>query len=181
MKFRSTILLNRDLALPFAPSSLASLPRLRSPFWRIVTLATLLSPLLIAVSVSRWDLSFPFPRCLFQWAFGFPAPSCGLTRSMLALAAGDWSQALNYHLFGPIMALLALVLTLSIVAELVTRRSWAYWYERVWRSRTTWMVVGLYMLYYGVRMWVRYAAPSLPWELGETVMWQQFVAGAIAL
>jgi len=54
--------------------------RLRSPFWRIVILTAMVSPLAIAVWVERGGRSFPFPPCLFQWAFGFPAPSCGLTR-----------------------------------------------------------------------------------------------------
>jgi len=155
--------------------------RLRSPFWRIVILTAMVSPLAIAVWVERGGRSFPFPPCLFQWAFGFPAPSCGLTRAVLALATGDWARSLSYHLFGPAFVLLAVALTLSTTTELITRRSLAHWYERIWQSRVTFAIIGLYVLYYGLRLWVRYAPPTLPWGLGETALWQQFVAGAIAL
>lgn len=156
-------------------------PRLRSPFWRSVTLAAAISPLLIAVGVSRWELDFPFPPCLFQWALGFPAPSCGLTRSVLALAAGDWVKALSYHLFGPVLVLLAGMLTLSTAAELITQRSLAVWYQRLWRSRATVVLFGGYVMYYGLRLWVRHTLPTLPWGLEDTTVWQQFLAGAVAL
>jgi len=129
----------------------------------------MVSPLAIAVWVERWGQSFPFPPCLFQWAFGFPAPSCGLTRSVLALVAGDWSRSLSYHLFGPAFLVLAVALALAITTELMTRRSLAHWYERIWQSRVTFT------------LWVRYGSPTLPWGFGETTLWQQFVAGAIAL
>ena len=157
-------------------------PRLRSPFWRIVTLTTLLSPLMIALGVSRWGLDFPFPPCLFQWFLGVPAPRCGLTRSVLALVAGDWSRSLSYHLFGPVMVVLAVVFTLCTTVELITQRSLAHWYQRLWQSRTTVIFFGVYVVYYGLRLWVRYTTlPSLPWGLDNTLAWQQFVAGAVAL
>ena len=155
--------------------------RLRSPFWRIVTLATFLSPLAIAVGVSHWGLQFPFPPCLFQWAFGLPAPSCGLTRSVVALMAGDWPRALSYHLFGPVFVVLATTLTLATSFELITQRSITDWYERLWRSRATVILFSLYVAYYGVRLWIRYTLPSLPWGLDDTIAWQQLVTGAMAL
>jgi len=83
--------------------------------------------------------------------------------------------------FGPAFVLLAVALTLSTTTELITRRSLAHWYERIWQSRVTFAIIGLYVLYYGLRLWVRYAPPTLPWGLGETALWQQFFAGAIAL
>ncbi|WP_165390106.1 DUF2752 domain-containing protein [Leptolyngbya iicbica] len=159
----------------------AVLPQLRSPFWRIVTLTTFLSPLAIAIAVSQWGLRFPFPPCLFQWAFGFPAPSCGLTRSVVALMAGDWSRSLSYHLFGPVFVVLATALTLATSFELVTRRSLVHWYEGLWRSRSAVLLLSLYVMYYGLRLWIRYTLPSLPWGLDDTIAWQQLVAGAIAL
>ena len=161
--------------------SIATLPRLRSPFWRIVTLATFLSPLAIAVGVSHWGLRFPFPPCLFQWAFGFPAPSCGLTRSVLALMTGDWSRSLSYHLFGPVFVVLATALILATSFELITRRSLARWYERLWQSRPAVILLGLYVGYYGLRLWIQAAMPAVPWGLDETIAWQQLVAGAVAL
>jgi hypothetical protein len=163
------------------PLEVIALPRLRSPFWRIVTLTTFLIPLAIAVGVSYGGLRFPFPPCLFQWAFGFPAPRCGLTRSVLALMAGDWSRSLSYHLFGPVFVVLATALTLATSFELMTRRSLVQYYEGLWGSRTAVILLGLYVTYYGMRLWIRYTLPSLPWGLEDTVVWQQLVAGAVAL
>ena len=37
------------------------------------------------------------PNCTFHRAFGFPCPSCGMTRAGLALAQGDFLQAFTHH------------------------------------------------------------------------------------
>lgn len=37
------------------------------------------------------------PNCTFHAAFGFPCPSCGMTRAGLALAQGDFFQAFAHH------------------------------------------------------------------------------------
>ena len=34
---------------------------------------------------------------------GVICPSCGMTRSFMALARGDWHSAIDYHLFGPLL------------------------------------------------------------------------------
>ena len=76
---------------------------------------------------------------------------------------------------------LAGAIALSTTTELITQRSLAHWYQRLWRSRAPVILFGLYVSYYGLRLWVRYTLPSLPWGLDETIAWQQFVAGAVAL
>jgi Protein of unknown function (DUF2752) len=37
-----------------------------------------------------------------HWA-GFICPSCGMTRSFMAITCGDWHSAIDYHLFGPLL------------------------------------------------------------------------------
>lgn len=39
------------------------------------------------------------PTCTFRAAFGFPCPSCGMTRAGLALAHGEFFQAFAHHPF----------------------------------------------------------------------------------
>ena len=54
-----------------------------------------------------------------HWA-GVICPSCGMTRSFMAIARGDWHSAIDYHLFGPLLftgfglAIVQAILELSI-------------------------------------------------------------------
>jgi hypothetical protein len=34
---------------------------------------------------------------------GVICPSCGMTRSFMAIARGNWHSAIDYHLFGPLL------------------------------------------------------------------------------
>ncbi len=48
---------------------------------------------------------YPLPElCGSRLMFGTECPGCGLTRSFLALAAGDWRQSFEYHRMGWILA-----------------------------------------------------------------------------
>lgn len=46
--------------------------------------------------------------CLFHWLTGLDCPFCGLTRAMLAIAAGHWRAALGFNALSPLaVAMLA--------------------------------------------------------------------------
>ncbi len=161
---------------PPAPS-----PRLQYPWLRVGTIAIALFPTIVVLSVSQGHRSFPFPPCLFQAWFGFPAPSCGLTRSFLALAQGNWALALEYHLFGPLLALLTLWIAGVALGELITQRCHTHLYRWLLRPRFAIPFVGCLLVYYALRLWARYTLPILPWGWSDTALWQHFLAGAQAL
>jgi hypothetical protein len=50
------------------------------------------------------DVALP-PVCSSRLLFGVECPGCGLTRSFVALAAGDLSASWRYHRVGWLMAL----------------------------------------------------------------------------
>jgi Protein of unknown function (DUF2752) len=41
--------------------------------------------------------------CPLRHWLGIICPTCGMTRSFVAIARGDWRQAIEYHLFGPLL------------------------------------------------------------------------------
>lgn len=58
------------------------------------------------VEAGRWTLP---PLCMSQSLFGTKCPGCGLTRSFVALAAGNWRESVAFHrlgwlLFGALLA-----------------------------------------------------------------------------
>jgi hypothetical protein len=53
---------------------------------------------------------YPLPHaCATRTWFGMDCPACGLTRSMIHLARGDWSAATRTHRLGPLFAAAILV------------------------------------------------------------------------
>jgi hypothetical protein len=157
------------------------LSRLRYPLWRYVAIAAGSAPLAVAVSVTRLGLPLPLPPCQFQAHFGFPSPSCGLTRAFLAMARGHWGMAVQYHLFSPLI-LAGLVAVVGLAAwELRQRRSYAHLYDWFLKWHHLDLLAIAYGGYYGLRLWVRYTLVELPWGLDHTALWQGFAAGARAL
>lgn len=157
------------------------LPRLRHPLWRYLAIAAGSAPLAVAVSVTRLGLPLPLPPCQFQAHFGFPSPSCGLTRAFLAMAQGHWGMALQYHLFSPLI-LLAFVAGVGLsVWELRQRRSYAHLYNWLLQWHHLGLLAIAYGGYYGLRLWVRYSLVELPWGLDHTALWQGLTTGARSL
>jgi hypothetical protein len=50
-------------------------------------------------------------------ATGFPCPSCGLTRSGLAMGHGDWSAAFAWNPLGPLLVAEAFLVLLFLLAR----------------------------------------------------------------
>lgn len=154
---------------------------LQYPAFRYVAIVAFTLPIVIAFSTSILGFSVPLPPCLFQAAFGFPSPSCGLTRSFLALAQGDWQLALSFHLFGPFLVVAFVAIAATALFELVTQQSHAKLYKQVLHLPKMLVFISLFLGYYGVRLWARYTLPDLPLNLEQMQIWQVFLEGTLAL
>ncbi|MBW4487781.1 MAG: DUF2752 domain-containing protein [Trichocoleus desertorum ATA4-8-CV12] len=64
----------------------------------------------------------PFLGCPIRHLTGIPCPTCGMTRSFMAIAQGDWNQALVHHLFGPVLFVSLAIAAVHLLAELVVGR-----------------------------------------------------------
>lgn len=155
--------------------------------WGVLALS--LTPI-IGVLLRRFGFR-PLPvSCLFQWLLGVPSPGCGMTRSLIALTKGDWQQAFMYHLFGPVLFLVCVFAVVQTLIELVAGRSLSNIngrplsddYRRI-LGKPHWLgtVLVLFLLYYAIRLYARYASMELPFGLTHLSVWQWVVAGAKAL
>lgn len=148
----------------------------------------------LAGSTTAWVIAYNYAHgqkgllggmeCYFQNMFHFPGPACGLTRSVVALMQGDWYQAFQFHLFGPLLALFVLGLMLWSSLSLVTQRS--FWREMELRLRllgvsaTTLLVTISFLSYYVLRLNVRYEWFNLS-TLEATPFWQLLTGAASQL
>jgi hypothetical protein len=60
--------------------------------------------------------------CFWKRALGIDCPGCGLTRSWVYLAHGDWRAAWSMNVLGPILFLTALIQIPLAAARLWRRR-----------------------------------------------------------
>ncbi len=101
-------------------TAFAILKPMRRQFW-------IIAGLIMALVVARL---LPLPQngtigglpsvCIFKNITGLPCPGCGLTRSVVYSAHGQWQQAITYHPFGPLF--LAGVVLALVPAVISLRR-----------------------------------------------------------
>ena len=73
--------------------------------------------------------NYPLPESCMTWKwFGMRCPGCGLTRSFIYLAHGDWRASLAVHRVGWVLAL-------AVLAQLPYRAASLAWPQREFFSR----------------------------------------------
>ena len=77
------------------------LEHLKFPLIRYSAIACLSLPILVSIWQAALGYDYSSEDCEFQALLGFPSPSCGLTRSFIALVSGNFLLSIQYHIFGP--------------------------------------------------------------------------------
>lgn len=86
-----------------------------------------------SVSLPWLDVNLP-TLCGSRALFGVECPGCGLTRSIIALAAGDLEQSLRFHRLGWLMALAIVaqipyrLFALGEMRHGIVQRAWPTWF-----------------------------------------------------
>lgn len=118
--------------------------------------------------------------CLFQKAYGFFGPGCGLTRSFVAIAQGDFLRAIQLNLFGPLLFLLFTWGFFQAALELGSRRSLPHrWNLFGFCQRYPVSFAGLaiaMLLYYAIRLLSAYG--TVPVAMETSALWQFIRVGA---
>jgi len=100
----------------------------------------------------------------------------------MAIARGDWTSALSFHAFGPVLYGIFLITALQISLELITGKSYTLWYHQVPRKVMVLSIIGiLFFGYYFLRLYVLHDSHGLLENFLPRTVWQGFVAGAHAL
>ncbi|MEN9206789.1 MAG: DUF2752 domain-containing protein [Gloeomargarita sp. GMQP_bins_120] len=129
---------------------------------RWIGLGMLWSPVVAAFFYNRgWQI--PGLVCPLYHVTGIPCPSCGLTRSFMALARGDILQAVRFHAFGPLLFGAFFLLGGHLLLELALNRAMVLPY-RQWLARrpVQWGLLGLFLGYYLLRLAIWYQRGELP-------------------
>ncbi len=91
--------------------------------------------------------------CPIRAMTGIPCPGCGLTRSFTAIAMGDLSRAVDYHLFGPALGLICCYLLLQSLYEIWCNRAvYPVFLRRLCRPGPMLVGAGLVFGYHLIRL-----------------------------
>jgi hypothetical protein len=105
----------------------------------------------------------------------------------MAIARGDFTTALSFHAFGPLIFGAFLLTAAHMGVELIVGRSFTPWYRRIFTVPVVPVSLGiLFFAYYGLRLYIRYHAGEFAGSdvgefIAQTAIWQGLVTGAQAL
>lgn len=95
-----------------------------------------------------------FLVCPIRHLTGIPCPTCGMTRSFMAIAQGDLVQAVAENLFGPVLFASFAIVTFHIALELLIKRRITAFYCHLVKQRKL-QIIGLFavLTYYIIRLY----------------------------
>ena len=95
-----------------------------------------------------------FLICPIKHWTGIPCPTCGMTRSFMAIVRGDWTEAFSEHLFGPFLFFGFCIIAIHLTLELLTNHKIIAFYVKVIRKRKLQLVSFLLVMsYYALRLY----------------------------
>jgi len=118
-----------------------------------VKLAIFSSPLVGAYFYSHGK-QISFLVCPCRYLTGIPCPGCGMTRSFVAIAQGDWHQAIEQNLFGPVLFASFLVASIHLTIELVKKRQLkAFYSQLIGNEKLQLLGLVVILIYHGSRLY----------------------------
>ena len=87
---------------------------------RILWIAALLVILFVLFISNPEKISLT--RCLFHKTTGYSCPSCGLSRSLYAASHFNLQESIHFHLMGPIIYFIILILLVKFSFEIIARK-----------------------------------------------------------
>jgi hypothetical protein len=97
------------------PIEFSSVSKSRYPFKKGIWIILLVCFFIVILIFEVSDLTLV--ECKFKSITGYSCPSCGLTRSLFAMSELNISDALNFHLMGPAIFVMLMLLLLKFFVE----------------------------------------------------------------
>jgi hypothetical protein len=91
--------------------------------------------------------------CPLRSAVGIPCPGCGLTRAVVALARGEWSESLAAHAFAPVLVVSLAAVAVAALLPRRQREAFVGLAERLERrTRASALLLAALLLYWLARL-----------------------------
>jgi hypothetical protein len=94
----------------------------------------------------------PLPACAFHSITGHSCLTCGMTRSLHALAHGEFAASVQFHLLGPAVFIAMLLGCLVFTAEAISGKAMAIHLGGSVRRQIIAAFAAVWIIYWGVRL-----------------------------
>lgn len=112
-------------------------------------LLTLIIPFFILLT-NNGTLENEQSFCPFKMLTGFPCPGCGITKSLVYLYEGDVLKSITFHLFGPLVLVLAIYCLIKLSLELYYKKP--FFVNTFNKKKWTYIFVALLIGYHFFRL-----------------------------
>ncbi len=79
-------------------------------------------PSLIVLAMATFSIDFDQGYCGVKAKYGYPCPTCGMTRAFRAMTRGQLARAMAYHPFAPPLFAFTVLLAAAGSIQLITGR-----------------------------------------------------------
>jgi Protein of unknown function (DUF2752) len=155
--------IDAEVALPLPPSTrdavktriwverstLDSRLKKEAPLFVLTAAVVALSFLLPILQAHHAWINVP---CIFHSLTGVPCLACGLTRSYVFTAHGNFASAFNMHLLGPLMFFATCGVAAYLATSVVSGYRIRYTLSKHWRRMAFWSVLGLFLVCWGIKL-----------------------------
>jgi hypothetical protein len=118
-----------------------------------IKLLIFVSPIFGAYFYSNTSYNSPL-FCPIKALTGIPCPSCGMTRSFLAIATGNLPESLEYHIFGIVLFIGCLMTVIHFSLEITIKRNIRTFYSRFIGEKNNLIILLMLLLsYYIIRLY----------------------------
>lgn len=100
----------------------------RNKLYALLLLVCLVGYSWVIYASHKSNVHANFHFCFIKSTLHIPCPSCGTTRSLMALAAGEFANALYWNPLGYLVGLLMMLFPLWIVRDFIFKSSSFYLY-----------------------------------------------------
>ena len=90
--------------------------------------------------------------CIWYKVTHVPCLACGLTRSYVFTAHGNFSAAFNMHLLGPLMFFATCAVGAYLASSVIFGYRVRYTLSTGWRRMAFWSVLGIFLVSWGIKL-----------------------------
>ena len=117
---------------------------------RVIWMTALLGILFVLFIINPAKVSLT--KCFFHEATGFSCPSCGLSRSLFAASHLNLSEAIHFHIMGPIIYFVILVLLVKFSLEIVAGKKIQMKVKPIIKKISIFIFLGLWFIFCLLRL-----------------------------
>ncbi|HDQ00106.1 MAG TPA: DUF2752 domain-containing protein [bacterium] len=102
----------------------------------------------------RWwhPMQLSISECCFHSLTGVSCPTCGLSRSLHAGADLQWISAAQFHILGPVVLLILMLISIKLMAEVIIRKKISFSLTAMVKKSIIFGILSIWLIFFLIRL-----------------------------